>query len=225
MSYNNRPLVVLSIFTVMLVSLGFVKDSIEASDSTDNFSVEYPPLVDISSMWDVSIPETTVIEDTYQGEGGPEPEYHLASTTTTTTTTEVLRVWKGKIPEVYGEGSGCTQQEASIIARAFWDVGAFDKDVEWALGIISRESSCDSSAHNDNSRTRDDSWGLCQQNVLSGWFNEGKLLENYDRFSFANDFELNAESCALMWAECGRGPWNYGNYYCSTPKKQDTGLQ
>ena len=166
-----------------------------------------------SEEWVPQVPNTG-----YHGEGGQEPTTHYLSTTTTTTTVP-LPEWTGSIPEVYGEGSGCTQEEASIIARALWDRGASDDSVTKMLRIISRESLCDSSAHNDNSRTRDDSWGLCQQNNLSGWFDEGKLLENYDRYAFASDFALNAESCAVMWAECSVGPWNYGNYYCSTPKE------
>lgn len=157
---------------------------------------------------------------TYDGEGGPEPEYHLETTTTTIPAPpEDTRVWTGSIPEIYGEGSGCSQEEANIIARAMWDQGASDDSVKKMLRIVSRESICDSSAHNGNTRTRDDSWGLCQQNNLSGWFDEGKLLENYDRFAFGDDFALNAESCAVMWAECSVGPWNYGNYYCSTPRE------
>jgi len=168
-----------------------------------------------------SVATTTVAEvvvttlPPYLGEGGPEPEYHLE----TTTTTLPLPVWTGSIPEVYGEGSGCSQDKANIVARAMWDRGASDDSVKDMLRIISRESLCDSSAHNGNTRTRDDSWGLCQQNNLSGWFDEGKLLENYDRYAFADDFAYNAESCAVMWEECGVGPWNYGNYYCSTPRE------
>lgn len=142
-----------------------------------------------------------------------------STSTSTTTTTLPLRSWEGSIPEVYGEGSGCTQEEADIIARSLWEVGASDESVLKMLRIISRESLCDPSAHNGNRKTRDDSWGLCQQNNLSGWFNEGKLLEHFDRFQFANDFAYNAEACALMWSECSVGPWNYGNYYCSTPKE------
>lgn len=162
----------------------------------------------------------TTTEHLYEGEGGSEPTtYYLSTTSTTTTTTIPLPEWTGSIPEVYGEGSGCTQEEASIIARALWERGASDDSVTKMLRIISRESLCDPSAHNGNTRTQDDSWGLCQQNNLSGWFDEGKLLENYDRYSFADDFAYNAESCAVMWAECSVGPWNYGNYYCSKPKE------
>lgn len=137
----------------------------------------------------------------------------------TTTTTIPLPEWTGRIPEEYGPGSGCTQEKANIIARAMWDRGALDSSVEWMLYVVSRESLCNSDAHNGDRSTGDDSWGLCQQNNLSGWFNEGKLLENYDRFAFADDFALNAESCAVMWEECGKGPWTRGDYGCRTPKE------
>lgn len=139
------------------------------------------------------------------------------STTEITTTTTTLPEWTGDIPEEYGEGTGCSREEASIIARAMWDVGASDESVRWMLYVISRESTCDSAAHNGDRSTGDDSWGLCQQNNLSGWFSTGQLLEDYDRFTFADDFALNAESCAVMWAKCGRGPWTKGDYGCSTP--------
>ena len=167
------------------------------------------------------LPDTPAGLPTYDGEGGPEPTLEYLSTTTTTipAAPEDTRVWTGSIPEIYGEGSGCTQEEANIIARAMWDQGATDDSVKKMLRIVSRESLCDPSAHNGNTRTRDDSWGLCQQNNLSGWFDEGKLLENYDRFAFADNFAYNAESCALMWSVCSVGPWNYGNYYCSTPRE------
>lgn len=137
----------------------------------------------------------------------------------TTTITVPLPRWEGDIHEEYGDGTGCTQEEANIVARAMWDVGASDSSVEWMLYVISRESTCDSSVHNGDRSTGDDSFGLCQQNNLSGWFDEGALLENYDRFAFASDFALNAESCAVMWAECGKGPWTRGDYGCSTPRE------
>lgn len=169
-----------------------------------------------SEEWTPQVPNP--VYTGYQGEGGQEPTSYYLSTTTTTTTVP-LPEWTGSIPEVYGEGSGCTPEEASIVARALWDRGASDDTVTKMLRIISRESLCDPSAHNGNRNTRDDSWGLCQQNNLSGWFDKGKLLENYDRFAFADNFAYNAEACAVMWEECSVGPWNYGNYYCSTPKE------
>ena len=101
-----------------------------------------------------------------------------------------------------------------------WAVGANDTSVLWMLETISRESLCDPAAHNDNiSGSGDDSWGLCQQNTLAGWWSTGGLLADYDRFSFATDFDLNARSCAAMWAECGRRPWIRGDYGCSLPEE------
>ncbi|MGA1697564.1 MAG: hypothetical protein ACO4AZ_01655 [Ilumatobacteraceae bacterium] len=162
-------------------------------------------------------PETTAVVAPMVAEVQASAVRVATPTTTTTTTTAPLPMWNGVIPEVYGTGSGCTREQASIIARAMWAHGAVDSSVEWMLGIVSRESLCNSAAHNGNRNTGDDSWGLCQQNVLAGWFNEGKLLAGFDRYQFAVDFQLNAQSCALMWSVCGRGPWTKGDYGCSTP--------
>ena len=135
----------------------------------------------------------------------------------TTTTIPEPRRWNGPIPAFYGGDTGCTPDEADIVARAMWSHGAVDESVEWMLEVISRESTCDPAAHNGNRGTGDDSWGLCQQNVLAGWFNPGGLLAEFDRYRFAVDFEHNAESCAVMWARCGRGPWTKGDYGCRVP--------
>lgn len=132
---------------------------------------------------------------------------------------EPTPAWVGDIPNHYGEGSGCTREEASIIALAMWAEGANDDSVEWMLGTISRESHCDSSAYNGNRNTGDDSYGLCQLNTLAGFFKSGQILDSYDYNDFAVDFQLNAQACARLWAVCGKGPWNYGNYYCSTPEE------
>jgi len=137
--------------------------------------------------------------------------------TTIATTTTTLPRWISSIPEYYGPGSGCSQDEADIIARAFWSRGASDDTVMWALGMISRESTCDSAAHNGNRRTGDDSWGLCQINALAGHFSSNGIVAWYDRFRFAVDFGYNADACAHLWSVCGRGPWNYGDYYCEQP--------
>lgn len=132
----------------------------------------------------------------------------------TTTTIPAPRVWDGVIPEFYGAGTGCSRDEASVVARRLWDAGGSDDTVVWMLGVMSRESACDSSAHNGNRRTGDDSWGLCQINTLAGWFDPDGLLADVDRYRFATDFALNVEACIRLWEECGRGPWNYSNYYC-----------
>ena len=205
-------LVFLAYSAVASVVLSFTLDA----TSTGNTTATEASSVEAEASTTTEAPTTTsTTVKAYEGEGGVEPTSYYLSTTSTAPLPE----WTGSIPEVYGEGSGCTQEEASIIARAMWDQGASDDSVKKMLNIVSRESLCDPSAHNGNRNTMDDSWGLCQQNNLSGWFNEGKLLENYDRFAFADDFAYNAESCALMWSVCSVGPWNYGNYYCSTPRE------
>lgn len=224
--------------TLALTSIAFLE---EVNDSAEAVA---PPPAAVSEVSDIAHPmnpfalqslsadmhssevEIPAVADlppgiTYEPlDKAPEPIATVEITAPPTTTTlPPPRTWEGRISEVYGEGSGCSQAKANIIAREMWGVGASDDTVEWMLYVISRESLCRSSAHNDNRNTMDDSWGLCQQNNLSGWFDEGSLLEDFDRFSFANDFEMNARSCAVMWAECGKGPWNYGNYYCSTPRE------
>lgn len=175
----------------------------------ESVSIDEPEVVETTET-----PETTTTAVTYDT---------VVETTVPYEVTEIggepIYDWLGRIPEEYGEGSGCTRAEASRVAIAMREVGASDESIEWMLYVISRESLCDPAAHNGNRNTGDDSWGLCQQNNLSGWFNEGKLLENFDRFAFANDFDLNARSCAAMWAECSKGPWTRGDYGCYTPKE------
>lgn len=127
--------------------------------------------------------------------------------------------WNGSIPEYYGTGTGCTQEQATIVANIMWAKGASDDTVTWMLKTMSRESTCDSSVVNDNPRTSDNSWGLCQLNVLSGHFGSNGILNGWDRYRFAYDFVYNVEACVHLWTVCGRGPWNYGNYYCSKPSE------
>lgn len=137
----------------------------------------------------------------------------------TTTIAEPLPEWDGLIPAVYGEGSGCTRQQATIVAWHVWMAGGSDLTVEWMLQMMSRESTCDPAAHNGNRSTGDDSYGLCQINRLAGWFDDGQLLEDVNPLWFANDFDYNVAACVKLWRECGKGPWNYGSYYCSTPEE------
>lgn len=131
--------------------------------------------------------------------------------------TTTLRAWTGPRPAHYGAGTECSPEEADMVARAMWAAGANDDSVLWMLATISRESTCDPAAHNGNRGTGDDSYGLCQLNTLAGFFKPGQILAEFDRFRFANDFFYNAQACAELWTVCGRGPWNYGNYYCRTP--------
>ena len=126
------------------------------------------------------------------------------------------RVWTGNIP-VHPGGKGCGPVNANLIANAMWDVGANDSQVQKMLLIVSRESGCDSAAHNDNRRTGDDSWGFCQQNALAGWFKPGQILAGFNRYAFATDPAMNARSCAAMYAVCGFHPWNKPNYGCRRP--------
>ena len=117
----------------------------------------------------------------------------------------------------YGGSTGCSQANATLIAHAMWDVGANDSQVYRMLGIVSRESGCDSSAYNPNRRSGDDSWGFCQLNSLAGFFRSGGILESYNRWSFADDPRHNARACAALYARCGFGPWIKGDYGCRRP--------
>lgn len=127
--------------------------------------------------------------------------------------------WDGPLPAYYGGDTACTRDEASTVARAMWARGASNDTVEWMLKTISRESTCDSAAYNGNRNTGDNSYGLCQINTLAGFFKTGQILADFDYTRFASDFSYNAEACAKLWSVCGRGPWNYGNYYCEEPKE------
>lgn len=127
------------------------------------------------------------------------------------------REWTGSIPSYYGSTTGCTQANATLIAHAMWDVAATDQQVYRMLNVVSRESGCDSSAYNGNRRTGDDSWGFCQLNSLAGFFRSGGILEDYNRWSFADDPRHNAQACAALYARCGFGPWIKGDYGCRHP--------
>jgi len=135
----------------------------------------------------------------------------------TTTTIPEPRRWTGPIPAYYGGDTGCTPAQAQIVADHYWRSGASDDTVLWALTMISRESTCNPAVINNNRRTGDDSWGLCQINVLAGHFRGDGIVADYDRYRFATDFEYNVAACVKLWTVCGRGPWNYGDYYCKTP--------
>ena len=125
-------------------------------------------------------------------------------------------VWTGNIP-VHPGGRGCSQTNANLIANAMWDVGANDSQVQKMLLIVSRESGCDSAAHNGNRKTGDDSFGFAQQNALAGFYRPGGILADYDRYAFATDPALNARAVAAMYAACGFLPWNKPNYGCRRP--------
>ena len=164
----------------------------------------------------------------------PERQITVSTTTTTAPTTTIrtvtvvekaervsrpheyfevsIPVWTGNIPEHYGPGSGCNSTQATIVANVMWQAGASDDSVEWMLGIISRESLCQSAAFNDTPATGDLSYGLCQINARSGWYNGA--LSHYNPEDFAGNFALNAQACTDLWVLCGQGPWNYGGYYC-----------
>ena len=126
------------------------------------------------------------------------------------------RVWTGNIP-VHPGGRGCSQTNANLIANAMWDVGANDSQVQKMLLIVSRESGCDSAAHNGNRKSGDDSFGFAQQNALAGFYRPGGILADYDRYAFATDPALNARAVAAMYAACGFHPWNKPNYGCRRP--------
>jgi len=147
-----------------------------------------------------------------------QPVRSVAVQVETTTTIPEPRRWTGDIPAYYGDDTGCTPEQADMVARAFWAHEASDDTILWALTMISRESTCDSAAHNGNRSTGDDSWGLCQINALAGHYDPDGIVAEYDRYRFAIDFEHNANACATLWSVCGRGPWNYGNYYCQEPE-------
>ena len=136
---------------------------------------------------------------------------------TTTTTVPPLPTWTGPRPAYYGGSTGCSQANADLIARAMWNVGAANWAVEQMLYIVSRESGCDSSAHNGNRNTGDDSWGFCQLNVLAGFFRPGQILAAYNPYSFAYDPAHNAAACAALYARCGFGPWTKPTYGCRRP--------
>jgi hypothetical protein len=160
---------------------------------------------------------TTTPTTTTTTSNPPPAQRGNATQTETTTTIPQPKQWTGPIPAHYGGNTGCTQQQANIIANTMWTAGANDNSIEKMLGIISRESTCDPAAFNGNRNTGDQSYGLCQINALAGWYTGP--LSHYNPHDFATNFTLNAQACTELWTLCGFGPWNYGNYYCRTPQE------
>jgi hypothetical protein len=85
--------------------------------------------------------------------------------------------------------------------------------------VASREAGCDNTVRNVNTDTADDSYSLCQLNAQAGHFGPHGILSDFNRWQTLKDFDYAAHACAHMWQECGRGPWNYGNYYCKEPNR------
>lgn len=208
--FKLNPLVVITGLTLGLVGTSFVAQAVgeettqTVSPATTTITVSEPSrdtIPPIAQIVEAAEPSTTAVRVSVP----PAPP---------------APTWDGPIPEYYGAGSGCSSDRASIIAYAMWAEGAFDTDVEWMLNVVSRESTCDSSAYNGNRGTGDDSWGICQLNTLAGFFENGRILDGFDYRAFADDFHLNARACARLWSVCGRGPWTKGDYGCREPDKQ-----
>lgn len=141
-------------------------------------------------------------------------QHTVAETIEHTSTT--LPGWSEPIPDYYGGGTGCTVEQASIVANGMRHVGATDNSIRWMLTMMSRESACDPAAHNGNRGTGDDSYGLCQLNALAGHFEPDGILAGIDRHRFAGDFAYNAHACIKLWTVCGQGPWT-PPYSCERP--------
>lgn len=125
--------------------------------------------------------------------------------------------WLAAIPE-YGNRGACTADEATVITSRFAARGASPDSQSWALWIASRETGCDTSQHNVNQRTRDDSYGWCQLNARAGHFGPNGVLAGWDRNRLLTDLAYASDACAQMWAVCGRGPWQ-PPYSCSPPEE------
>jgi hypothetical protein len=91
-SYNNRPLLILCIFTASLVSLGFVKDSIQAVDDSDSAyeAIEVQTVVPVT--WEVELPAILETTTTVAQESEPAPNYTPAAHVDFTALEPVLTV-------------------------------------------------------------------------------------------------------------------------------------
>jgi hypothetical protein len=126
-------------------------------------------------------------------------------------------VWEGARPAGAPWGIPCSVSDATVVAQSLIARGANDSDIVYMLGVIGRESGCRYWVHNYNRPTRDDSYSLCQANAMAGHFGSNGVLAGWDRYRMLADMKYAADACAQMWATCGRGPWNAGNYYCEPP--------
>ena len=172
---------------------------------------ETPPTFPVAA---VAAPDSLTVPPAVLVESGAatSPPQRLNSFQATPTTNPM---WAGPIPE-YRPGAACTVERATIITDAFRAAGASTDTQLWALTVASRESNCDNTAHNHNTRTRDDSYGWCQLNARSGHFGSNGILAGWDRDRLLTDFAYNTDACVAMWSVCGRGPWS-PPYSCKKP--------
>lgn len=85
---------------------------------------------------------------------------------------------------------------------------------EWMGTVAWRESRCRPTAHNDNPRTRDDSWGLFQINALGPLLRtELRRTCGIDEPAVLLDAETSVRCAAELFRRYGYRPWNAGVYF------------
>ncbi len=214
---------IVSLFIVGAVTAGntetptiAIVDDTPTSSTASDTTTTIPPVATTPETVDRTPPVT---RDLVVSDATPATRGTAAQVTDTLPPppSSTLPPWTGRRPAYYGAGSECSPVEATIVADRFRTVGASYSTIEWMLGVMSRESNCTHTARNNTAATGDDSFGLCQLNARSGHFGPDGILAGWDRWRILESFEYSVEACAAMWERCGRGPWNYGNYYCTRP--------
>lgn len=107
MSYQSKPLLILSVFTAALVSLGFVKDSIQAADDSDSAyeAVKVQSVVPVT--WEVELPAVLETTTTVAQESDTSPNYTPTTHVDFTALEPVLTV----LLDEYTWGSGDNVEE------------------------------------------------------------------------------------------------------------------
>ena len=135
------------------------------------------------------------------------PDFEVPTTTTTTTISRpVATTTPTTLPPVIS-GSGPDAARAGLLAA-----GATEDEIDFAIPICMRESHCTLNAINQNSRTRDDSWGPWQINYYGAMIaREGSIGP---RSSNTSSWTQAAANFLKLLRAGGRCHWTPPNY-CS----------
>lgn len=133
----------------------------------------------------------------------PDLVQPTVATTTPPTTSEPVAAPTTASPVIAGSGTDTARQ-------ALLAVGATQSEIDFALPICMRESRCTLGALNQNSNTRDDSWGPWQINYYGNLIAREQTIG--PRQSNTSSWEQAASNFLKLLRAGGRCHWTPPNY-------------